>query len=123
MAPPAVADIEQPDCVAAGVVGPSSSHGGRASTDGRPAGEVRSATLRTIKRRRPGPGLRPLSPAVAVVRARPDSALACRPEQARGGAAVGRSHPGECERRVHDAAQRARALAVRGFQMPRPAKS
>jgi hypothetical protein len=51
---------------------------------GVPVGEgVRSATLRTIKRRStPGAGLRPLAPAVAVVDTRPDGALACRPNRA-----------------------------------------
>ena len=57
---------------------------GRACPDGRPGGGgVRSATLRTIKRRStPGAGLRSLSPAVAVVGTRPDGALACRPGRA-----------------------------------------
>jgi hypothetical protein len=78
------ADIEQPDCVAAGVGGPVVlSKRAHARMDV-PVGEgVRSATLRTIKRRStPGAGSRPLSPAVAVVGAGPDGALACRPQQA-----------------------------------------
>src|SRR2546423_1229062 len=36
-----------------------------------------------------GAGLRPLSPAVAVVGTRPGGALACRPERTRGGPALG----------------------------------
>jgi hypothetical protein len=83
MPPPAGADIEQPDCVAAGVGGRSSPHRARvhgwASRWGRgPLGDAQ-ADLETVD---PGPGLRPLSPAVAVVRTRPDGALACRPKQA-----------------------------------------
>jgi hypothetical protein len=56
---------------------------GRACTDGRPGGGG-SAKPRSGRSRdgRPRPGLRPLSHAVAVVRTRPDGALACRPEQA-----------------------------------------
>jgi hypothetical protein len=51
MAPPAGADIEQPDCVAAGVSGPSSSHRARVHGWASRWGRVRSATLRTIRRR------------------------------------------------------------------------
>jgi hypothetical protein len=40
----------------------------------------------------PGAGVRSLSPAVAVVGSRPDGALACRPQQARRGPGLGRSH-------------------------------
>jgi hypothetical protein len=81
MAPPAGADIEQPDCVAAGVGGRSSSHGAR--VHGWASGwGGRAATLRTIKRRSTRARSAPLSPAVAVVRTRPDGALACRPFRA-----------------------------------------
>ncbi len=53
---------------------------GRASTDGRPGGEGPLGEAWDDQERvDPGPGLRPLSPAVAVVRTRPDGALACRP--------------------------------------------
>jgi hypothetical protein len=41
MAPPADADVEQPDCVAAGVGGPSSSHRARTPRMGVPLGRVR----------------------------------------------------------------------------------
>jgi hypothetical protein len=43
----------------------------------------------------PGAGLRPLSPVVAVVDARPDSALADRPEQVRPRPTLGRLHSAE----------------------------
>ena len=76
------ADIEQPDGVAAGVGGPSSSHRARvhgwASRWGRgPLGHAQDDP-ETVD---PGPGLRSLSHAVAV-RRRPDGALACRPKRA-----------------------------------------
>jgi hypothetical protein len=60
---------------------------GRACPDGRPGGGgVRSATLGTIKRRSTVAAAVSLSPAVAVVRTRPDGALAARPERSsRGG--------------------------------------
>jgi hypothetical protein len=69
---------------------------GHACPDGRPGGGwVRSATLRTTKRHSTlGAGVRPLSPAVAVVGTRPDGALACRPQQARPRPVLGRSHVG-----------------------------
>jgi hypothetical protein len=83
--PPAGADIEEaPIARWGGVGGPSSSRRARVHGWASRWGEgVRSATLRTIKRRSiVAAGLRPLSPAVAVVGARPDGALACRPLRA-----------------------------------------
>jgi hypothetical protein len=53
MAPAAGADIEQPDCVAAGVGGPSSSHRARVHGWASRWGRVRSATLRTSRDGRP----------------------------------------------------------------------
>ena len=68
-----------PDCVAAAVGGPSSSYRARMPEYASRWGRVRSATLRTIKRRSTlGAGVRSLSPAVAVVGTRRDGALACR---------------------------------------------
>jgi hypothetical protein len=85
------ADIEQPDGVAGGVGGPSSSH--RARMPGWSPLGVRSATLRTIKRRSTAAaGLRSLSPAVAVVGTRPDGALAVRPRRVPGERMARRSH-------------------------------
>jgi hypothetical protein len=79
-------------------------------------GRVRSATLRTIQRRSvPGVGLRPLSPAVAVVGTRADSALACRPLRPSRGA-----HRGACfstrsgsERGMAGHRQKGRAIVAR----------
>jgi hypothetical protein len=59
-----------------------------------------------------GPGLRPLSPAVAVVRTRRDGALACRPGRASGTTVRTRSQPGrkrECSYRRQAALCRPRA--------------
>jgi hypothetical protein len=58
---------------------------GRACPDGRPGGgAVRSATLRTIKRRSTAAAVcARFRPAVAVVGTRPDGALACRPQRER----------------------------------------
>ena len=80
MAPRAGAENRAAGGVAAGVGGPSSSHR-RACPDGRPGGGgVRSAMLRTIKRRSTAAaGLRSLSPAVGGRRHAPGRALACRP--------------------------------------------
>ena len=91
-APPAGADVQQPDGVAAGVGGPSSSH--RARVHGWTSGGGGSpATLRTITRRSAAAGLRSLSPAVAVVGTRSDGALACR---RRAGVSVEPSPPRQC---------------------------
>ena len=83
LAPPVGADIEQPDCAAGGVGGPSSSHTARvhgwASRWGRsPLGDAQDDQETSAA----AAGLRSLSPAVAVVGTRPDGALACRPMRA-----------------------------------------
>jgi hypothetical protein len=63
MGPPAAPISRQPDCVAGGVGGPSSSHRARMPGWASRWGRVRSATLRTIQRRStPGAGLRRCRP-------------------------------------------------------------
>jgi hypothetical protein len=83
--------------VAAGVGGPSSSHRARVHGWASRWGRVRSAMLRTIKRRSTPGRLYPLSPAVAVVRTRRNGALACRPRRARRGRGFGRPLIVRCE--------------------------
>jgi hypothetical protein len=75
MAPPAGADIEQPDCLAAGVGRPRM---------GVPVGE--GSARRRLGRSRDGRPRARFAPAFArgcVVRTRPDGALACRPTEER----------------------------------------
>ena len=78
--PPAGADIEQPDRVAASRRRPVVLSQGARARMGVPVGEG-SAKPRSGRSGGGRPRARlPLPPAVAVVRTRPDGALACRPE-------------------------------------------